>query len=165
MPGAVAGGGDAVTATAVRCNGWQALLLAAACGAGPAAAATPPDAELQAYARLPVCTLSADGQHLAVEPCRTAPPRQPMPRRPVPQIIQRMPAAPVPRMASAPSLPPSPSLPALLQPSRTPIPVTGCDAGGCYDASGTRHNNAGSAVTITPSGQLCNRNGVWLQCQ
>ena len=129
------------------------------------AAAKPSDADLQAYAKLPVCTLSADGQHLAVEPCRTAPARKPMPRRPVTQFIQRMPVAPPPRVATAPPLPASPSLQQLLQPPRSPIPVAGCDAGGCYDPSGVRHNNAGSAIAITPSGKLCTRNGIWLQCQ
>jgi hypothetical protein len=145
-----------------------AAAMAAGCGAGlaaPANSPTPEAADLQAYARLPVCTLSADGQHLAVEPCRTAPARKPMPRRPVPQIVQRMPVAPAPRAVSAPVLPPTPSLQELLQPPRTPIPALGCDGGGCYDASGARHNNAGNGVTITPSGKLCNRNGAWLQCQ
>lgn len=150
-------------------RGALAGLLAAACGAGQAApsaaaAAGPSDAELQAYARLPVCTLSADGKHLAVEPCRTAPARKPMPRRPVTQIIQPMPAAAPPRSVSAPPLPPSPSLQEILQPKGSPIPVTGCDAGGCYDASGTRHNNPGP-VTITPAGKVCTRTGAWLQCQ
>ena len=160
MPGAVARG-DAVTGRVSIAAG--AVLLAAA-GAGHAAPAVA-DIDLQTYARLPVCTLSADGRHLAVEPCRTAPARKPMPRRPVTQIIQRMPAVPPPRVIAAPSLPSTPTLQELMQPPRNPIPVTGCDAGGCYDASGTRHNNAGSGVTISPSGKLCNRNGTWLQCQ
>lgn len=144
-----------------------AALLAAAGGAGraaPAGTATP-EADLRTYARLPICTLSADGRHLAVEPCRTAPSAKPMPRRPVPQIIQRMPSSPAPRAASAPPLPPTPSLQDLLQPPGRPLPVTGCDAAGCQDASGTRHNGAGNGVTITPSGKLCNRSGAWLQCQ
>jgi hypothetical protein len=46
------------------------------------------------YARLPVCTLAADGRKLAVEPCRTAPSKKTMPRRPVPQFTD-----PTPRMA------------------------------------------------------------------
>jgi hypothetical protein len=153
--------GDAVSR---RWSGAACAVLLAAAGAGRAAPAAS-DTDLQAYARLPVCTLSADGRHLAVEPCRTAPARKPMPRRPVTQIIQRMPVTAPPRAITAPPLPPTPTLQELLQPPRSPIPVAGCDAGGCYDASGARHNNAASGVTITPSGKLCNRNGTWLQCQ
>lgn len=42
-------------------------------------------AEREAYAKLPVCKLGADGRSLEIEPCRTAPARRPMPRRPVPR--------------------------------------------------------------------------------
>lgn len=123
---------------------------------------TAPD--LAAYAKLPICTLSADGKHLAVEPCRTAPARKPMPRRPVPQIIQRMPPSTQARQVSMPAAPPSTPLQSLLAPPHAPLPLSGCDAGGCYDPSGVRHNNAAAGSTLTPAGKLCNRNGVWLQC-
>lgn len=116
---------------------------------------------LEQYARLPVCTLSADGKHLAVEPCRTAPTRQPKARRAVTAIIPTIPARPVPRTVVAPPLPPSPPL----HQTPPPTPATTCDAGGCYDAAGVRHTGAGGNTTISPSGQLCLRNGVWLQCQ
>jgi hypothetical protein len=127
-------------------------------GARAPAAATLP---LDQYARLPVCTLSADGHHLAVEPCRTAPTRQPSARHAVTAIIPAMPARPVPRTAVAPPLPPSPPL----RQAQRPVPVTACDAGGCYDAAGVRHGAAGGNATISPSGQLCLRDGAWLQCQ
>lgn len=42
-------------------------------------------AEREAYAKLPVCRLGADGKRLEIEPCRTAPAQRPMPRRPVPR--------------------------------------------------------------------------------
>lgn len=116
------------------------------------------------YARLPICALSADGKRLAVEPCRTAPAQKPMPRRPVMQIIeptQRMRVAP---QVAMPAMQPSPSLHSLLNPPGAPTPVAGCDAGGCYDAGGSRHNNAGPGVTLSPSGRLCNRSGAWVQC-
>jgi hypothetical protein len=116
---------------------------------------------LEQYARLPVCSLSADGRRLAVEPCRTAPTRQPKARRAVTAILPAMPARPVPRTAVAPPLPPSPPL----RQAPRPVPVTACDAGGCYDAAGVRHTGAGGNATISPSGQLCLRDGVWLQCQ
>ena len=38
----------------------------------PAEAAAKTAASEDAYAKLPVCKLSADGKRLAVEPCRTA---------------------------------------------------------------------------------------------
>ncbi|MBA5690061.1 hypothetical protein [Rugamonas apoptosis] len=119
---------------------------------------------LEQYARLPVCTLSADGQHLAVQPCRTAPTRQPKARRAVTAIIPAMPPRPVPRVSVAPPLPPLSPPPPLHQTPR-PTPITTCDAGGCYDAAGVRHTGAGGNTTISPSGQLCLRDGVWLQCQ
>lgn len=133
------------------------LLLAAAAAAAPSV--DPSKMSLEEYAQLPVCALSADGQRLAIEPCRTAPAKKPMPRRPVPQIVQRQPSLPVPRavpMPAVPKLSPSPSL---------PTPALNCDPGGCYDINGVRHNNAAGNSTITPVGKLCIRNGVWLQCQ
>jgi hypothetical protein len=135
------------------------LAAASACAADPAAMS------LSEYARLPVCTLSADGQHLAVEACRTAPARSPMSRRPVPQIVQRQPSLPLPRALPMPPVPASPSLPSLLMPPGAPTPALNCDAGGCYDLNGVRHNNAAGNSTLTPSGKLCIHNGPWLQCQ
>lgn len=113
------------------------------------------------YAKLPVCTLSQDGKSLAVEPCRTAPAKQPMPRRPVPQIIQRMPQSkPLPKVAM-PAMPPSPPLDLIAKP---PVPTTSCDAGGCYGANGVRYNNAGANGVITPSGKVCTKASGIIQC-
>jgi hypothetical protein len=139
------------------------VLLAVSAAAAPSADTS--KMSLQDYARLPVCALSADGTHLAAEPCRTAPAKNPMPRRPVPQIVQRQPPLPVPRTVPMPSVPKSQTLPSLLAPPGVPTPALGCDAGGCYDLNGVRHNNAAGNSTITPAGKLCIRNGVWLQCQ
>lgn len=149
--------GLAVGVPATGANAGQADGTARQGARAPAADTLP----LEQYARLPVCSLSADGRHLAVEPCRTAPTRQPKARRAVTAIIPTMPARPVPRAATAPPLPPSPPL----RQAPRPVPVTACDAGGCYDAAGVRHTGAGGNTTISPSGQLCLRNGVWLQCQ
>jgi hypothetical protein len=63
----------------------HALLLAAALLPGSSRAQQSSTAEREAYARLPVCRLGADGRSLEIEPCRTAPARRPMPRRPVPR--------------------------------------------------------------------------------
>ncbi len=129
----------------------------AASGAG---AASPVPAEAPAYASLPFCTLSADGKHLARQPCRTAPAQRPMPRRPVPQIIERMPpSAPPPRVA----LPPLPSSAPLRAPS-APQPLGNCGVGGCYDAGGAWQGNGVGNTTVAPNGKLCQRNGIWLQC-
>ncbi|WP_332854371.1 hypothetical protein [Duganella sp. S19_KUP01_CR8] len=140
--------------------------LAAAQAPVPGAAKTAASAspELREYAKLPVCTLSADGLRLAVEPCRTAPARKPMPRRPVAQIIQRMPVVKQAPQVAMPAAPPSPSLQTLLDPPNAPKALNNCGPTGCNDASGARINNAGPGTAISPSGKVCNRNGVWLQC-
>lgn len=113
------------------------------------------------YAKLPVCTLSADGSKLAVEPCRTAPAMNPMPRRPVPQIIQRMPAQPRPRAVPMAHFPPAPSL---QSPPRALVPANNCVGGGCLDSGGARHIESGNNVSVTPGGRTCVRNGAFLQC-
>jgi hypothetical protein len=141
-----------------------ALLCADAWAQKPAAPAAPVAPNAQEYSKLPICTLSADGKRLAVEPCRTAPARVPMPRRPVNQIIQPMPKVSVAPQVGMPAMPPSKPLEVLMHPPGAPVPVTGCDGGGCYDASGTRHNNAGPGTSITPSGKVCTRSGNWVQC-
>jgi hypothetical protein len=135
------------------------------------------NADSAAYAKLPVCRLAADGRHLAVEPCRTAPTNRKLPRRPVPQLITPMPrmAAPQPSVVWGPVLtaPGRASLPALGAPAlpagtpalpgpSAPIPVT-CDAGGCRDSNGSYY--PGSGTLVSPSGRMCSNNGVWMQCQ
>lgn len=117
------------------------------------------------YAKLPVCTLNADGTRLAVEPCRTAPAQKPMPRRPVSQTIERMPQAQRAQSAAIPAMPlsPSPSLPSLTAPSRAVVPTTSCDAAGCFGANGVRYNNVGKGV-MGPSGKACTRAGGAIQC-
>ena len=144
--------------------------LAAAQQAAPSAdisrttASAATSADLREYAKLPVCSLSADGKRLAVEPCRTAPARVPMPRRPVPLIVQRMPVVKQAPQVAMPSAPPSPSLQTLLNPPNAPKALNNCGPTGCNDANGTHINNAGPGAAISPAGKVCNRNGVWLQC-
>lgn len=127
----------------------------------PVSTAAPPrPLEGQAYASLPFCTLSADGKHLALQPCRTAPPQRPMPRRPVPLIVEPMPLpAAAPRVAMPP-LPPS----APLRAPSPPQPLDNCGAGGCYDAGGAWLGNGVGNTSVAPNGKLCQRNGIWLQC-
>lgn len=123
-----------------------------------------PAAGTDAYAKLPVCKLSADGKRLAVEPCRTAPAAVPMPRRPVPLTVQQMPRNKLAPQVAMPAPQPSTPIETLMRPPGTPIPAIGCTAGGCYDASGVRHNTGPGGTTITPAGKLCQRQGAWLQC-
>jgi len=149
----------------------------AAAFAGPAASA----ASIADYARLPECRLNAAGTALAVQPCRTAKPRQPMARRAVPLNVTptpRMAPAPDPslswapvltppsRLAQSPGYPrpaPAPGSPAARDPGPSgPIPVT-CDAGGCRDASGTFYHGPPGQV-LSPSGKTCSHNGVWMTC-
>lgn len=124
----------------------------------------PAGAAADAYARLPVCKLSADGKRLAVEPCRTAPAAVPMPRRPVPLTIQPMPRNKLAPQVGMPEAQPSTPIETLMRPPGTPTPAIGCTAGGCYDNSGVRHNTGPAGTTITPAGKLCHRQGAWLQC-
>lgn len=123
-----------------------------------------PAPSAEEYAKLPVCTLSADGKRLAVEPCRTAPLKTPMPRRAVRQIIQPMPKVTLAPQVAMPAMPPSIPIETLMHPPGAPMPTTGCDAAGCYGADGKRYNNAGGAAVITPAGKVCNRNGALIQC-
>jgi hypothetical protein len=146
--------------TAASLSATAAMMGAAS---EPASEPAPP-ADLQAYAKLPVCKLSDDGKRLAVEPCRTAPAKVPMPRRPVTQIIQRMPRSTAAPQVAMPSTPPSQSLDSLTHPPGAPIPVSGCGPGGCHAPNGALLNNAGPGAVLGPSGKLCNRSGAWVQC-
>ena len=94
----------------------------------------------------------------------TAPAAEPMPRRPVPLTIQPMPRNKLAPQVAMPKTQPSTPIETLMQPPGTPIPAIGCTAGGCYDASGVRHNTGPAGTTITPAGKMCQRNGAWLQC-
>lgn len=135
------------------------LLCAYAWAQQPAPA---PSAE--EYAKLPVCTLSADRKRLAVEPCRTAPPPVPMPRRSVTQIIQPMPRVTRAPQVGMPAMPPSTPIETLMRPPGAPIPAANCDAGGCFGPGGARYNGAAGGAVLTPGGKLCNRTGDWIQC-
>ncbi|MBV7536001.1 hypothetical protein KW842_09510 [Duganella sp. sic0402] len=116
-----------------------------------------------AYLKLPFCTMNAEGTGLAVEPCRKAPAQVPMPRRPVPQIMQPMPQVKRAPQAAMPGMQPSPSLQSLTNPPHAPVPVTSCDVAGCYGANGVRYNNMGGGV-VGPNGKVCNRSGATIQC-
>jgi len=152
------------------------ILLALAAGpSAPAASAISTDE----YRKLPECRLSADGKRLQQEPCRTAPARKNMLRRPVPLIVTptpRIAPAPDPALTWAPILgkrdphAPPPAIaqwPRAGQPAPTPgpsapIPVI-CDAGGCRDASGAYYHGPPGQV-ISPSGRVCSSNAGWMTC-
>jgi hypothetical protein len=156
------------------------ILLALAAGLSGAPAATP---SLEEYRRLPECRLSADGKRLLQEPCRTAPARRDMPRRPVPQIVTptpRIAPAPDPSLSWAPVLAPrAPAAPSAMAqlpragraatPSAAPLPGPSapipvqCDAGGCRDPAGIYYHGPPGQVT-SPTGRVCSHNGVWMTC-
>lgn len=139
---------------------WAQEPAAPAAGQRAVAADAAADA---AYAKLPFCTLNAEGTALAVEPCRKAPAQVPMPRRAVTQIIEPMPPVKRAPQVAMPGMPPSPSLQSLTNPPRAPVPVTSCDVAGCYGANGVRYNNMGGGV-VGPNGKVCNRSGAMIQC-
>jgi hypothetical protein len=128
------------------------------------------DTEKESYAKLPPCKLSDDGKHLAEEPCRTAKALDPMPRRPMPQAIER--TSPVendPRDSAKPRSPvaPTPPTPPRTNPESrpgAPIPTAGCDGSGCFGPNGQRYNNGPGATVVSPSGKLCSRAGAFIQC-
>ena len=124
----------------------------------------PKTQSLTDYAKLPICTLAPDGKSLAIQPCRTAPAKSPMPRRPVPEFIDGMPQVQQAPPVGMPATPPSLSLQNLTHPPGAPVPVTGCDTGGCYGTNGVRYNNAPGGRVITPGGKSCSRSGGIIQC-
>lgn len=83
------------------------------------------------------------------------------PRRAVPQNVERrlsLPAATVhrsPAPLTAPILPIKPE---------APFPVTTCDAGGCWNANGSRYQGGTGNIYLDSNGRLCQRNGAWTQC-
>ncbi len=107
---------------------------------------------------VPVCSLSrTEPNTLAVEPCRPAPPRAG--RRAVAQSVATMPR-PAPAAAARPGVAPPP-----LSASRAnPVPLIGCDAGGCRDAAGARYNGGVGNAAIDRNGKLCTRHGAFLHC-
>ncbi len=147
-------------------------------------------ASREAYARLPVCRLGADGRSLEIEPCRTAPAQQPMPRRPVPSqqypeprigIPDTSPApaspetvAPRPQYPTAPVRPvppavnPSPYTPPAAGTYATPTPTrpspATCVGSACTDAGGMPFTNNGTGVTRSPTGRHCTTSGGFVRC-
>ncbi|QBI03038.1 hypothetical protein [Pseudoduganella albidiflava] len=150
-------------------------------------------AEREAYARLPVCKLGADGKSLEIEPCRTAPAQRPMPRRPVPRqddSASRIglpdttpePAAVLPSATLEPRSPypsaPVPPRPPAVNPSPYASPAPGafatpppnrpspttCVGRVCRDAAGTTFQNGGTGVTRSPAGRHCTNVGGYVRC-
>jgi hypothetical protein len=74
---------------------------------------------------------------------------------------QQPPAIPPVTVQPAPVPQQVPSAPRLPAP---PAPVTSCDAGGCWDGSGTRYNNAAGNVFMNGSGRTCHQIGTTMQC-
>jgi hypothetical protein len=83
--------------------------------------------------------------------------KQAAPRRAVPMVIERPPAATPPAPSTT-----SPSIPQTAVPPG-PSPVTSCDAGGCW-SGGQRYQGGAGGTYLDRSGRLCQSNGTWMQC-
>jgi hypothetical protein len=79
------------------------------------------------------------------------------PRRAVPMVIERPPAATPPA--------PSTTVPAVPQSTvpQGPSPITGCDPGGCW-SGGNRYEGGAGGTYLDRGGRLCQGNGTWMQC-
>ena len=133
------------------CGEATQALEAARQTAGPGAQAAARIEELRRHAAR-VCLGAGAGREGAKPPARVA--RQPE-RVPAPTIAV---SRPVPS-ASPPVVAPPPS--AAVQNAR-PQALTQCDAGGCWDANGTRLNRAGPNL-IGPNGP-CSVQGNFANC-
>ncbi|HYD93796.1 MAG TPA: hypothetical protein VEC01_00625 [Noviherbaspirillum sp.] len=95
--------------------------------------------------------VSGSAAQQAAPPAPSAPPAR--------RTITPAPARTVPTPPPAPAivLPPQSSVPP------GPVPVTGCDPGGCWGA-GTRYQGGEGGAYLDKSGRLCQGNGTWMQC-
>lgn len=149
-------------------------------------------AAIAAYRRLPYCRLAPDGKHLLKEPCRRPPTRSfeqrraaqaeavkegPPSRQAIEQLEQEqraeqraerrlLPHAPpvsatvlMPPAVSAPRVPAMPAQPPAVQ------PLHQCDVAGCRGANGALYQQGAGNIMLDPSGRLCTRNGLSVQCQ
>lgn len=91
------------------------------------------------------------------------PPRKPVRRRSVEQIIGTMPPSP-PLYRPPPPNPPLPSAGMAAPNPPSPVQINSCDAGGCTDVNGTRYNSGAGNATVSPQGRLCTRSGTTMQC-
>ena len=95
------------------------------------------------------------------------PPKKPVKRRSVQQIIE-----PVPPVYRPTLTPPSATPPVALPPSGAmttvnpppPVQINSCDAGGCTGVNGSRYDSGAGNATVSPQGRLCTRTGTTMQC-
>lgn len=103
---------------------------------------------------------------------KPTPPKKPIKRRAVQQVIDGMPAPPAPQVygprLSAPTPPATyaPILPSTVPSGMAPLPavLNRCDAGGCTDTAGARYNNGVGTTLLSPQGRLCSNNGLTVSC-
>lgn len=137
--------------------------------APPSKADAPPDkAETPARDEAPPSREPPTGKpEPDVAPDKPEPKKKPIKRRSVQQVIGTMPASlPVVTEGYRPTLTP-PAPPSVSTPIVTPaapVPLNGCNAGGCNDVSGAHYNPGVGNATVSPQGRLCNRNGASMQC-
>lgn len=94
---------------------------------------------------------------------RTEPRRETPPPTPPVTPLQRQPApARIPYQLILPPPLPAP-VPAPTGP-QTPVPLTTCDPGGCWNTGAGRYNGGTGDTFLDRGGHQCVRNGAWMQC-
>ena len=55
--------------------------------------------------------------------------------------------------------------PVLPRPSPSPVPLSNCNGGGCWDSQGNLYNSTGDGSRfVSPEGKLCQTNGKFIYC-
>ena len=88
---------------------------------------------------------------IAVQPVQIGPPRDSSGAAERQRAQERDPATPpaAPRAASPPP----------------PAPLSGCNAGGCWDSQGRQYNGTGDGSRyLSPEGRLCQTHGKFIHC-
>jgi hypothetical protein len=125
------------------------------------------------------CSLSLALAACAVDAGRREPEQSPRRANPAPAEPRRenspppAPVAPLQRQPAParipyqlilpPPLPAPPPVPAPVGP-QTPVPLTTCDFGGCWNSGAGRYNGGTGDTFLDRGGHQCVRNGAWMQC-
>jgi len=100
-----------------------------------------------ATAQVPIAG-SGSGAPIAVPPVQIGPPGA--------GAADRQPAR-EPEHTTQPAAPRTTSPP--------PVPLSNCNAGGCWDSQGNRYNGTGDGARyVSPEGRLCQTHGKFIHC-
>ena len=82
----------------------------------------------------------------------------------------------IPQPGQVPSLKENPVIPEPVKPQPVeipppasaqrpgPVPLSSCDAGGCWSTNADRYNGGAGGVYLDKRGKPCQRQGPWMQC-